>query len=717
MLLCSPYLVRLRPLLGYFLLGFLLLVACTAPLPASTSTPEPTPSATHTATPQPRATATPLPTATLPPIATVTAVKSVPTPTPVAGYYRHPELGFYLHYPTDWHIERTGSDLPAVIISDNDDPIQLLAGGRAIEENTELADFAHSVKDELGLAPNVELLSDGPTTLHDGTAAWEIQLGWETDAGAFQGRGYVAITGSTGYVVLLYARPEVIATRTQTVQAIAGSLTLEQAELYGVSRENALVLITEEPATLDPALTREGTASIVGHLFSGLIRFNPQLQLEPDLAERWEVSADGLTYTFYLRPDIVFHDGRSLTASDIKAAWQRAADPSLGSATAPLYLGDIQGAKAYLAGTADEISGIVVDGDTKLIVTLDAPKPYFLAKLTQPVTFVTNPSTADWHNPSGTGPFQLGRWQEGKVIVLERNPDYYLAPPSVDAVVYLLGSSGLGAYEAGLVDMTEVSPRSLSRLLDPSDPLAADLLSGPTLCTRQIMFDTTRPPFDNPDIRRAFGLAIDRQQLAEVVLNGAAIPAGSILPPLMPGYVERPFAFAPDEAQKLLGDVTALPPIVFTTMGIDSPDPLAVALADAWASNLGVTIETELIAPADYADKIKHNHGQLFTFDRCAAYPDPENILDVMYHRSGPLNVGGYANEAVDALLESARVEADPAARLALYQQAEAQILADAASIPILYPEVYLLIRPYVKGFQLTAVPLVWPALVTIERK
>jgi ABC-type transport system substrate-binding protein len=166
-----------------------------------------------------------------------------------------------------------------------------------------------------------------------------------------------------------------------------------------------------------------------------------------------------------------------------------------------------------------------------------------------------------------------------------------------------------------------------------------------------------------------------------------------------------------------LGDLAALPPIIFTTSGIGSPDPLAVALADTWTANLGVTIQTELIPPADYADKIGTDHGHIFTFDWCADYPDPENMLDLLYHSAGPLNYGGYTNEEVDALLESARTEADPTARLALYQQAEEHILADTASVQVVYPQAYMLVRPYVKGFQLTAVPVVWPALVTIERE
>jgi len=669
-----------------------------------------------------------LPTLTPLPSATATAVPAL-TATPVAGYYRHPELGFWFEYPTDWFAENTSGDLPAVILSDNDDPVFLLAGGHTLVEGTDLADFARGLKDELGLAETVELLADGPTTLRDGTPAWEITLGWQDEDGnEMQGRGYAAVTASNGYLVFLYARPEVIETRSQTVDAIAGSLHLEQPELFGVSRENALVLLVEEPQTLDPALYTGGLDGIVGHIFSGLVRLNSDLAIEPDLAESWEISEDGTTYTFNLRPNAQFHNGRSVTAHDVKTAWERAVDPSLESPTAPLFLTDIVGVTERLAGGADEISGVQVAGDHKLIVEIDAPKPYFLAKLAQPVAFVThadNVAEGDdwWRKPVGTGPFSLSRWQPDRVMIAARNDAYYEQPTAVDAVVFLVGSAGISAYETGLVDVATVYAWNLARVQDPNDVLASDYVSENLLCTQRIVFDVTQPPFDDPLVRQAFSLAVDQSLLAETVLLNSVLPATGLLPPAMPGYVERPLveSFNIEQAQALIaessyGDASTIPALTFSTKGSNTPDPLAVALADSWQTNLGVTIETELLSPETYDAHLAKQHGQFFTHDWCAAYPDPESMLDVPYHSQSTANLGAYSNAEVDALLEQARTESDPAARVALYQQVEDLLMSDGAAIPLVYPQTHQLIRPYVTGYHPSPIPVLWTTEVVLER-
>jgi ABC-type transport system substrate-binding protein len=714
-------------LILFLLTAVLLTAACTGPLPIPTAVPpEFVPTETATATPAPaqaaRATATPLPTET--PLPTATATQPpLPTATPAIGYYRHPELGFWFHYPSDWFVEDTGSNLPAVIISDNDDPVRLIAGGRGLEEGTELADFAQTVKDDLGLAETVELLADSPTTLSDSSPAWQISLQWQDEEGSvFQGEGVVAVSGTNGYVVMLIGRPEVITARSNTIAAIAATLTLEQPEFYGVSRENGLVLITPEPATLDPALTTEGAAGLTSHLFSGLVRLNSNLQLEPDLAESWEVSADGTVYTFSIRNGVTFHDDSNLTAVDIKASWDRATDPGLNSPTAPLHLKDIVGAAERMAGQSDSISGIEVVDAFTLRVTLNAANAAFLAKLTQPVTFVTSAANvADggnwWQEPIGTGPFSLRRWQGGQVLILDSNEEYYGTPPTVEAIVYLFGSAGFSAYESGLVDVAPVGPINLSRAQDPGEPLSADLVSSSVMCTRRIVFNTRQAPFNDPAMRQAFSLALDRQQLAQVVLNNSAVPAVGVLPPGMPGFIERPFAdqFNLEQAQNLIASAN-IPPLTLVTNG-GTPDALTIAIADAWATNLGVTIETQLVTDNNYLAALAEQDGNLFTVDWCADYPDPENMLDLLYHSQSPANVGGYTNAELDGLLEAARSEADPAQRIALYQQAEEIVLAEAASVQTVYPLAYVLVRPYIQGYQLTAVPTLWPAVVTIARE
>ncbi|MEP6895325.1 MAG: ABC transporter substrate-binding protein, partial [Chloroflexota bacterium] len=180
-------------------------------------------------------------------------------------------------------------------------------------------------------------------------------------------------------------------------------------------------------------------------VFSGLVSFDPHLNLTPDLAEKWDVSADGMTYTFYLRQNAKFHNGRTVTAQDVLYSLERAASPALASETALTYLGDIVGIHEYNSGKAEHISGLKVIDDHTIQITIDAPKPYFLLKLTYPTAFVLDKanvdSAADWYRqPNGTGPYKLIEWTSFKRIVYQANADFYLGAPSIPYIIVNLYS-------------------------------------------------------------------------------------------------------------------------------------------------------------------------------------------------------------------------------------------------------------------------------------
>lgn len=185
---------------------------------------------------------------------------------------------------------------------------------------------------------------------------------------------------------------------------------------YGVARETAVFLLDSQPRTLDPALTYEGPGGVIGQLYSGLVRLDTQLQLQPELAAGWTVSNDGLTYTFYLHPNAVFHNGRSLTAADVVYSWERAADPETGSDTVLTYMGSIAGLAEKRAGEVETIAGLTAVDDHTLQVTLTAPSYTFLPKLAFPVAFVVDRETVgqpNWERqPNGAGPFKLAVWQD-----------------------------------------------------------------------------------------------------------------------------------------------------------------------------------------------------------------------------------------------------------------------------------------------------------------
>ncbi|HET8670544.1 MAG TPA: ABC transporter substrate-binding protein, partial [Candidatus Saccharimonadales bacterium] len=344
-----------------------------------------------------------------------------------------------------------------------------------------------------------------------------------------------------------------------------------------VPLDQALVLEGGEstnPRAFDPATTVSAGDKRV---FSGLVSFDPLLHLTPDLAERWEVSPDGITYTFYLRQNAKFHDGRPVTAQDVVYSWERASSPALASDTVLTYLGEIVGVREMTRGETDHISGLKIIDDHTLQVTIDAPKPYFLLKLTFATAFVLDKANVEsgeeWYRtPNGTGPYKLVEWTRFERKVYQANPDFYLGAPSIPyIVVKLYAGDGQRLYETGDVDIAGVY--SIERFTDPTEPLHNELLTGVNLCTDYVVFDTTRPPFDDANVRKAFSMAFNRQKYVDVIFDGHALPANGLYPPGLPGFnlALKGLPYDPAQAQQLLaqskyGGPNGLPPIVFSNI-------------------------------------------------------------------------------------------------------------------------------------------------------
>jgi oligopeptide transport system substrate-binding protein len=685
------------------------------PSATSSVTPSPTPFLTPTPTETPRPSPTPRPTAT-----------RRPSPTP-AGFWGDPTNGWSIQFPSDWQVTEEGERFPSVSVSDPEEEIRILAGWDYVAEDESAADLADTLGGMLTaqwqdvIGPTVEEIS-----LQDGTVAQRISLmGQQPPRPEVQ--FVVAQRGIRVYILLILGRASTFEARARTIDTVVCSLKLSELRLYDVSRNSALVLAGAEPYDMDPATTEDGPSDYVGHIFSGLVVLNTDLQVAPDLAERWEISPDGRTYTFYLHPEALFHDGKPVTAADVKYSWERAADPNLGSVKTSTYLGDIVGVREKLAGEASDISGVVVVDDHTLQVTIDEPKVYFLAKLTWPVAFVVDRENVEaggesnwWRQPNGTGPFRLETWKD-EVMIFGRNESFYGPQPTLEHVVYLINvGPAVSLYESGEIDMAGVSVGLLDRVQDPADSLYGDLHTAANLCTSRVVFDNTQPPFDDPLVRQAFSYAVDRDKLITITFKGAVEPARGPLPPGMPGYSATlaGYRFDREQALDLLAQspydsAANLPPITLTTSGYSEAPEYLAALIQNWDEVFGIDIQVELLDPFTYAQEVKNHHGQMFSMGWCADYPDPQNFLDVLYHSTSEENLGGYHNPAADALLEQARSEPDPQARLALYQQVEQQIVDDAADVWLTHSTSRLLIKPYVHGY--TMLPLGVPQVQNIS--
>jgi len=497
-----------------------------------------------------------------------------------------------------------------------------------------------------------------------------------------------------------------------------------------ITEGRVLNLYGIDPHTLDPAVSGEMTShQYVMQLFGGLVRFDDNLEPVPDIAQEWRVSDDGRTYTFYLRRDVRFHDGREVKSEDVKYSWERACDPATGSLTAATYLSDIVGVTEVLTGESKEISGVRVIGDYTLEVTIDAPKSYFLSKLTYPTAFVVDRDNVKsgsewWHNPNGTGPFKLGQWDENNRLVLERNELYYGKLAEVDFVVFhLWGGIPMVMYETGEIDVTGVYVDYIDKVTDKAGPFYHELVIIPELSFYFIGFNATRPPFDDVNLRRAFSQAIDRDRLVSLVFRDTVQSADGILPPGIPGYNEELSGLNYDvnRARELIreskyGDISNLPPITITTLGwggLVSQD--LEAIIEEWRRNLGIEIKVRQLEPDRFLYNLKEEKDEMFEIGWIADYPHPQDFLDILFHSGVDINYGEYSNPEIDAILDKASVEPDYELSLALYQQAEQKLVEDAACLPLWFGRSYILVKPYVRGYSPNAMGFVMLNMVSIE--
>lgn len=477
--------------------------------------------------------------------------------------------------------------------------------------------------------------------------------------------------------------------------------------------EQVLVLpgSPDGPVTLDPALVRDvDSAFIVHQLFRGIVRFDADLQLVPDLAERIEIGPDGTTYTVQLRPDATFHDGSPITALDVKFSLERACDPALYGGDGrglPAWgtLRDLVGAEDRLLGRRDDIPGIEVVDRFTLRLHLVAPRATFLQRLALPVASVVQRTNVDqgqdwWRHPVGSGPFRLLRW-ERDTIVLGPHPGYQPAPPYLREIRIRIGAaalSPLNQYERGQLDIAPVPLSAVDRFMAPESPYRAQLVVQPLFAGTYVFFNPAFPPLDDPVVRRALIEAFPQQKVADVTFQGKVTRADGIVPPGMAGRTWRGqvLPYDPMAARQALADRTLL--LEIASSGSD----LAVTLAQVWERELGITTDVLQLDWPDYLADLNARRLPIFVFSWIADYPDPEAILDALFATDSPYQPIVYENPDVQRWLEVARQAQDPSMRVAAFQRAQQAILDDAVVLPLVFDVEYLLVAPHVRDLPVT---------------
>ena len=486
-----------------------------------------------------------------------------------------------------------------------------------------------------------------------------------------------------------------------------------------------LLRLGNDPPTMDPHLTTDATsATIIVEVFGGLVTIDPDLNIVADLAETYEVSPDGKIYTFHLRTDAKFHNGKAVTAQDFKWSFERAANPSTAAPVVDQYLGDIVGVKERLKGDAIDVRGVRVIDEHTLEITIDEPKAYFLSKLTYPTAFVVDRENVQsgrrwFREPNGTGPFKLGEYIPGQTLVLTRNDNYHLGAPHLAQVEFILsGGTSMLMYQNDEIHLTGVGLADLDIVLDPSNPLNSELhRAPPSFSIDYIGMNVTMCPFDDRKVRQALNYAIDKRAISRDVLADLVIPATGILPPGFPGHNPdlQGYTYNPDKARQLLAeskygpDLEGCPTPILTTAGsFGSSVGLDLeVIQEMWRQNLGIEFETQQTEFATYLQDLVKQRFEMFQIGWIADYPDPENFLDILFHSESSNNHTAFENSEVNELLEQARVEPNEDVRYELYHQVEELILEEAPWIPLWYSgEQFVLLKPYVKDYKLTQIIL-----------
>lgn len=680
---------------------------------------------------EPAAISTPAPTATVaaaPEIAVMEQTLpdlAVPTREPTAvppNVFTQELSGLALPFPSTWEIVEQNSNALQLFDTTQDLFVSILV--EVQEDESDFDSVLQQIIDNPFIVEEGEIaVTDQFETPFGGDGMAQVAVLDQLDEEAEQIQlwvAYVDIAPRT-LTMLVFGTPTTIENRQTTLRTMLSNASVGEKQLFGLNREETLVLQGFDPAVegLDPARTEGSAAGYVGLLYRGLVRLGPDLQVMPDLAGDWTVSEDGTVYTFTLRDNIAFFDGEPITADDVVYSWERATDPETESRTASTYLGDIVGVREKLAGEADSISGVRAIDERTVEVTLDGAKPFFLAKLTYPTSYIVDEGSVDaaddsWvFEPNSSGPYGIKEYTEGEALIFERNEGYH-TPALTENVVYLVAPAGspVSLYEAGEIDVVYLGGETAAEVRRPSDERHSEWVSTTSLCTTLLQVNNSLPPFDDLLVRQAFAQAVDKEMVGEIVSEGTNVIAQTILPPAMPGYsadlaadIDGLLGFDPEAARASLAASSyadSLPPVTILAAGFgDSERDDLNAIVTNWQEILGAEVNIEFLDPINFDDLIEEVPGHLVSYGWCADYPDPENFLDLLYYSESDFNQAGYNNPEVDALLEEARSEGDPAVRLELYQELERLMLEDVAAIPLQHNVTDALVKPQVEGFVL----------------
>jgi ABC-type transport system substrate-binding protein len=517
------------------------------------------------------------------------------------------------------------------------------------------------------------------------------------------------------------------------ISGLAVSGHAEQTRSADNGNELRLAGPVQGPETLDPAQMRDLSAvTILRQIYRGLIYYDDDLNPVPELAESYDISADGLIYRFVLRPGSTFQDGSPITANDVAFSLSRAVNPDTVEGdtsllAGPTFLSDIVGFPDVINGQADMLSGIEVKSETELSITLTAPSATFLTRLAAvPAAIVSRAQVESdstwWARPIGSGPYRVDKWDPENELDLTRYDDFVLGKPKIKDINIRLGSRAIQSfnlYQADQIDVDAVTLYDVDRVADPNGDFTDQLVRMPQFAFGYIALRTDVAPLDDPKIREALQLAFPRVNMATITFNGQVDPAFGLIPDGMLGRDWK--KILPDmdiDAAKAAiqessyGTADKVPPIRIYTSGALASE----VLRDIARDELGLKIEVFDLEWYDFLNRLDSKQVPAFELYWAADYPDPEAMLQPLWGTGWPGNYTDYSNPKVDDLLTQAASEADSDARAQLYAKAEQLILADNVVIPAYIDVQYTVIKPYVHDLTVTPIGILRLEVATIDQ-
>ena len=490
--------------------------------------------------------------------------------------------------------------------------------------------------------------------------------------------------------------------------------TAESTEAGSTTGEKILkVQVGPDPETVDPALNSAvDGGNMILHAFEGLLTLDENGQLKEGQAESWETSEDGLTWTFHLRDGLKWSDGTDLTAKDFVYSWQRVCDPNVAAPYAETVLGMVKGYDEAIAGDITKLDVQAPDEKT-VVVNLANPCSYFgeLAAFAtlNPVQQATVEANGDaWATSADTyisnGPFMMTEWVPGSHITFSKNPNYWNAEAiKLDKLEFELiedPNAAYSAYTSGEVDMIKDVPTEEIPSLQGNDDFHVD----PIIGKYYVSLNLQKEYFQDARVRKALSLAIDRNYVANTLMQGTYSPASAIVGPGWldtdgSSFAENANGGTPyidndnfdanlEEAKKLMEEAgypngEGFPQIEYTTNDAGYHKVVAEYLQQAWAA-IGIDLKVNIVEWASFTPMRRNGEFDVARNGWVGDYTDPSNILELFCTTNGN-NDGKYTNADFDAAIEDSRATTDAATRSADLHKAEDTLMNDAGCIPIAY--------------------------------